>query len=105
MLWHPSFDFAALGLMIQILGSLFLATFIVAAWLSLLIRGSLEQARWLVVNGVIACLTLMTAATLARTITLRTWPQIVSLTVILSLRILLKRLFVWERTRLAAAKV
>jgi len=41
----------------------------------------------------------MTAATLLRTIGLRTWHQILIFTLILSLRILLKKVFVWEKHR------
>ena len=42
----------------------------------------------------------MTAATLLRTIGLRTWRQILMFTLILSLRILLKKLFVWEKQQI-----
>jgi hypothetical protein len=49
---------------------------------------------------VIGGLGIMTAATLLRTIGLRTWHQILMFTLILFLRILLKRLFVWEKQRL-----
>jgi len=42
----------------------------------------------------------MTAATMLRTIGLRTWHQILMFTLVLFLRILLKKLFVWEKQRL-----
>ena len=51
-------------------------------------------------RGVIGGLGVMTAATLLRTIGLRTWHQILMFALILSLRILLKKLFVWEKRRL-----
>lgn len=58
------------------------------------------RARLLVAEGVIGGLGVMTAATLLRTIGLRTWHEILMFTLILFLRILLKRLFVWEKQRL-----
>jgi len=64
-------------------------------------RGVL-RARLLVAEGVVGGLGMMTAATLLRTIGLRTWHQIAVFTVVLSVRILLKKLFVWERQRLYA---
>jgi hypothetical protein len=54
----------------------------------------------LVAEGVIGGLGVMTAATLLRTIGLRTWRQILMFTLILSLRILLKKLFVWEKQQI-----
>ena len=45
-------------------------------------------------EGVVGGLGVMTAATLLRTIGLRTWHQILMFTLILFLRILLKKLFV-----------
>ena len=45
---------------------------------------------------------LITAASLLRTIELRTWNQIALFTVILTLRTLLKRLFASERERIIA---
>ena len=58
-----------------------------------------EKAEY-VAEGVIGGLSVMTAATLLRTIGLRTWHQILMFTLILFLRILLKKLFVWEKQRL-----
>ena len=104
MFSHLWLDFASLGLMLQVFGSLILAAFVASAWFSLGIKHNLERGRLLVANGVIACLTVMTAATLLRTISIRTWPQVFSLALTLSLRILLKRLFVWEKSKLALAK-
>jgi hypothetical protein len=62
-------------------------------------RGVL-RARLLVAEGVIDGLSVMTAATLSRTIGLHTWRQILMFALILSLRILLKKLFVWEKRRI-----
>ena len=56
-------------------------------------------------EGVIGGLGVMTAATLLRTLGLRTWYQILMFTLILSLRILLKKVFVWEKQRLFADPV
>lgn len=104
MFSHLLPDFAALGLIVQVFGSLILAAFVASAWFSLAIRHNLERARLFVADGVIACLTLMTVATVLRTISIRNWPQVLSLTLVLFLRILLKRLFVWEKSKLALAR-
>ena len=97
-------DFPAWGLALQMAGAVCLAGFIIAAWLSLFLRHDLTRARLLVAEGVLACLGIMTAATLLRTISLRTWEQILIFTLTLSLRLLLKRLFVWEKKRLMAPR-
>ncbi|SRR6266498_3097439 len=79
--------------------------FVTAALLSLSLGRGVVRARLLVAEGVIGGLGVMTAATLLRTLGLRTWHQILMFTLILSVRILLKKLFVWEKQRLFADPV
>ena len=95
-------DFSWFGLALQLCGAVVITGFVVAAFVSLGLRRSLVNARLLVANGVISGLGVMTAATLLRTIGLRTWRQILMFTLILGLRIALKRLFGWEKKRLLA---
>jgi hypothetical protein len=95
-------EFSWLGLALQLVGAIVITAFVAAALVSLSLGRGVLRARLLVAEGVIGGLGVMTAATLLRTIGLRTWHQIVMFTVILSLRILLKKLFVWERQRLFA---
>jgi hypothetical protein len=59
----------------------------------------IDRARLLVADGVISGLGIMAAATLLGTLELRTWKQILMFSLVLSLRISLKNLFVWEKTR------
>ena len=70
------------------------------ALVSLSLGRGVIRARLLVAEGVTGGLGVMTAATLLRTIGLRTWHQILMFTLILLLRILLKKLFAWEKQRL-----
>jgi hypothetical protein len=96
----PLLDFSGWGLALQLGGAVVITAFVVAAFVSLSLSGGVLRARLLVAQGVIGGLGVMTAATLLRTIGLRSWHQILMFTLILSLRILLKKLFVWERERL-----
>jgi hypothetical protein len=96
---HQLLDFSWWGLALQLMSAVVITGFIAAAMVSLGL-GRVLRARLLVAEGVIGGLGLMTAAALLRTIGLRTWHQILMFTLILSLRILLKKLFVWEKRRL-----
>ena len=93
-------DFSWWGLALQLGSAVIITGFVVAALVSLSVGRGVTRARLLVAEGVIGGLGAMTAATLLRTIGLRTWHQIVMFTLILFLRILLKKLFVWEKHRL-----
>ena len=93
-------DFSWLGLALQLGGALVITGFVALALVSLVLGRGVSRARLLVAEGVIGGLGVMTAATLLRTIGLRTSHQILMFTLILSLRILLKKLFVWEKERL-----
>jgi len=93
-------DFSWWGFALQLVGATVITAFAAAALVSLSLDHGVLRARLLVADGVIGGLGVMTAATLLRTIGLRTWHQILMFTLILSVRILLKKLFVWEKQRL-----
>lgn len=93
----PLLDFAWWGLLLQAAAAVVIASFAAVAFVSGIVGRDIGRARLLVADGVIAGLGIMTAATLLRTIGLRTWHQILMLSLILSLRIVLKKLFVWEK--------
>jgi len=98
----PLPSLGALVLPIQLLAAWVIAIHLVAALVAIGRTGSIPRARLTAADGVIAGLGLITAATLLRTIELRTWNQIALFTVVLTLRTLLKRLFAWERNRILA---
>ena len=85
---------------LQLASAVVITGFVAVALVSLSLGHGVIRARLLVADGVIGGLGVMTAATLLRTIGLRTWHQILMFTLILFLRILLKKLFVWEKQRL-----
>ena len=91
-----------LALQVQLLAGAVVAIHLAAALFALGRTGSIERARLTAADGVIAALGFITAATLLRMIELRSWNQIAFFTVVLTLRTLLKRLFVWERHRILA---
>ena len=98
----PPPSLGALVLPIQLLAAVVIVIHLAAAVVALGRSRSIPRARLTAADGVITGLGLITAATLLRTIELRTWSQIVLFTVILTLRTLLKRLFAWERNRILA---
>ena len=91
------FDFSWWGLVLQLASAAVITGFVAVALVSLSLGGGVLRARRLVAEGVIGGLGVMTAASLLRTIGLRTWHQILMFTLILFLRILLKKLFAWEK--------
>ncbi|MGC2194726.1 MAG: hypothetical protein WA628_08620 [Terriglobales bacterium] len=97
---NPLLDFSRWALALQLMSAAVITGFIAAAMVSLGLGRGVLRARLLVADGVVGGLGVMTAATLLRTIGLRTWRQILMFTLILFLRILLKKLFVWEKQRL-----
>ena len=100
MFWNQLLDLSWWGLALQLASAVIITGFVVVALVSLSTDGGVTRARLLVAEGVIGGLGVMTAATLLRTIGLRTWYQILMFTLILFVRILLKKLFVWEKQRL-----
>ena len=94
-------DFSWWGLALQLVSALVITGFVAVTLVFLSIGHGVIRARLLVAEGVIGGLGIMMAATLLRTIGLHTWHQILMFTLILLLRILLKKLFVWEKERLS----
>ena len=94
-------DFTWWGLALQLASAVVITGFVAVALVSLSLGRGVIRARLLVAEGVIGGLGVMTAATLLRTIGLHTWHQILMFALILLLRILLKKLFVWEKERLS----
>lgn len=60
--------------------------------------------RLLVIQGSLWGLSLKTAASLLKTIEIRSWEQIAAFTAILALRTLVKRVMTWEESRLQDAR-
>ena len=85
------------GLVLQLASAAVITGFVAVALVSLSLGGGVLRARRLVAEGVIGGLGVMTAASLLRTIGLRTWHQSLMFTLILFLRLLLKKLFAWEK--------
>jgi uncharacterized membrane protein len=85
--------------LIDFIGGLLLVASVVAAVVALLRTGCVTEARLLVAEGAVLGLSFKTAGTLLRTLDLRTWEQILMFGVVLTLRVVLKQLFVWEKGR------
>src|SRR5206468_9643959 len=88
---NPLLEFSWWGLALQLAGDFVITGFVAAALVTLSLGRGVLQARLRLAEGVIGGLGVMTAATLLRTIGLPTWHQILIFTLILSLRILLKK--------------
>ena len=99
---HPLLDFSWWSVALQLLSAIVICAFVAAAMVALSLGRGVLRARGLVAEGVVGGLSVMTAATLLRTIGLHSWHQIEMFTLILSLRILLKKLFVWEKQSVVA---
>lgn len=98
-------DFAVLRLLIEFTGALFIAGYAFAAMLVLATTRDVTRARLMVIEGVLLGLSIKLAATLLRTIELHTWDQILAFASILAMRTLLKRMFVWEQSRLLRSRL
>jgi hypothetical protein len=98
----PQLSFAFGALTIQLLAAVVIAAHLVIALLALQRTRCIPLARLHAADGVIAALGLLTAATLLKTIELRTWTQIGVFAVVLALRVGLKQFFAWERHRILA---
>jgi hypothetical protein len=92
--------FTLLASLIEFIGALFIIGYMLAALVMLVRTRNVVATRLLVADGAIAGLSFKLAGTLVKTIALHTWQQILMFVVIFALRIVLKRLFIWERTRL-----
>jgi Protein of unknown function (DUF1622) len=89
---------------VDLLGSLILVGFSLAAVLALLGRQPIRRARLLVIEGVLWGLSVKTAVALLKMIELRTWNEIGIFAAILMLRLLVKSALDWERRCLSAAE-
>ena len=90
---------------IELLGGLIIAGYVVAA-LGALLRyrpSGIERARHLIATGAIAGLNLKVAATLLKTLELHTWSQLGIFAAIFALRVLLKQVFAAEGHDVRAA--
>lgn len=83
-------------LLIELIGSLLLMRYVIAAVILLLRGGNIERVQYLIADGAIIALNFKLAGTLLKTIELKTWQQIAIFSIIFLLRTLLKRLFTWE---------
>jgi uncharacterized membrane protein len=88
--------FIVLG--IEILGSLVIMFAVMQGW-GFSLKGQCGRARILVAEGAVNGLSFKLGAALLKTIYIHTWTQIGMLFVIVSLRTLLKRLFIWEQIK------
>ncbi len=88
--------------LIEMGGSVVIVAYCLAALLTLLRSRAvgIVSARLLIAQGVLTGLSFKLAGTLLKTLLLVSWRQILIFTAIFALRILLKRLFVWEQTHL-----
>ncbi|WP_126577895.1 DUF1622 domain-containing protein [Tengunoibacter tsumagoiensis] len=101
MFFTNLFNYLFWAEIIEFVGALVIIGYIVAALIALIRRLDIHQARLLVIDGVINSLSFKVAGSLLKTIELRTWQQILMFVAIAALRIILKRVFVWERAELA----
>ena len=88
--------------LIEFGGALIVAAGVVRAVLALFAGQGIDRARLLVIAGVIGALGFKTAATLLKALQLGSWRAIGAFAAIFTLRTVIKRLFLWERSRLAA---
>jgi Ca2+/Na+ antiporter len=95
-------DFSVWGRAFQAAGAVIITASVAAALISLIVTRQIPKARLLLAEGIIMGLSVMVSGTLLRVIALDSWKEIQMFTVILSLRILLKKVFVWEEARLRA---
>jgi hypothetical protein len=86
----------------DLLGSVLLAGYVAAALAGLARGRGVAAARMAVADGVVLALSLKTAAALMKALELQSWDQIGLFATVLALRTLLKRVFAWERSRIAA---
>ena len=104
---RPAAELSALPLLAATIefGGAVIVVIAVARTLRALATGaSIEQARLLMIAGVLGALGFKTAATLLKTIELGTWNSIATFAAIFGLRTMIKQLFVWERARLTASR-
>jgi uncharacterized membrane protein len=84
-------------LLIDLVASVVIAGYVVAAMLKLARGGGVDQARLLVAEGAVLGLSFKVAATLLKTLELHSWEQILMFAAIFTLRTILKQVFLWEQ--------
>jgi uncharacterized membrane protein len=87
---------------IQAVAALVLSGYVLSALVALVPDGDVRRARLVLTEGVLVVLGLMVPATVLRTLAVRSWDHILALAFVLGLRILLKKLFLWEKSRILA---
>lgn len=97
MLFHNIFHFALWASIIEFIGALVIVYYVFLTIKLLLRTRDIMQARLLLADGIIYALSFKVAGTLLKTIELQTWQQILMFSAILTIRTILKSLFVWER--------
>jgi Ca2+/Na+ antiporter len=95
-------DFSVWGRAFQAVGAVIITASVAAALISLIATRQIPKARLVLAEGIIMGLSVMVSGTLLRVIALDSWKEIQMFSVILALRILLKKVFVWEEARLRA---
>lgn len=83
---------------IEFAGALLIAGYCIAGLVELARSRNLVAVRLLVIQGSLWGLSLKTAASLLKTIEIRSWEQIAAFTAVLALRTLIKRVMTWEAT-------
>jgi uncharacterized membrane protein len=91
---------AILRLFVELLTSLVIAGYVLAALWALLRGQDLVRARLLVADGILTALSLKLIATLLRTVELSSWEQIGMFVAVLALRTFLKWVITWEQRQL-----
>jgi uncharacterized membrane protein len=86
-------------ILIDLIGGLLVVAYALAGVVALVRTRSLAQARLLVAEGAVFGLSFKTAGTLMKTLELHTWDQIMMFGAVFTLRVVLKQLFVWEKSR------
>ena len=74
--------------------------YVLRALANLAVGRSVDRARLLLVQGMLAGLSLTAAATLLRLLTARSWHDVAMIAVLLTLRTGLKQALVWEQRRI-----
>ena len=86
--------------LIEVAGSLIITWQVAQGCLAAVRPGGAVAARLMVADGVLAALGFMGAATLLKTLALRSWHEIGMFAFVLVFRTLLKHVFAWERRQL-----
>ena len=94
------FNYLLWASIIEFIGALLIVCYILAALYAVLRGRRIIDAQQIVADGAIAGLNFKLAGTLLKTIVVHSWQQILMFAAIFALRIILKRLFTWERAKL-----